>query len=72
VLSRYSVSGVLTAVGRGADTCVGAEAGKCVLVGESGEGILFSDLIREKGKVVVVFLRHLWFVPDLTLFSLRY
>jgi hypothetical protein len=51
---------------------VGAEAGKCVLVGESGEGILFSDLIREKGKVVVVFLRHLWFVPDLTLFSLRY
>lgn len=36
------------------------EAGRCTLVGESGEPVLFSDLVKERGRVVVVFLRHLW------------
>ncbi|KAK4702846.1 hypothetical protein P7C70_g3378, partial [Phenoliferia sp. Uapishka_3] len=36
------------------------EAGDCELVGESGSSVLFSTLVRERERVVVVFLRHLW------------
>ncbi|KAM0785999.1 hypothetical protein ACM66B_006817 [Microbotryomycetes sp. NB124-2] len=35
-------------------------ASKCLLVGESGQSVEFGELIRERGSVVVVFLRHLW------------
>lgn len=31
-----------------------------MLVGEDGEAVSFGELVRSRGKVVVVFLRHLW------------
>lgn len=37
-----------------------AVASQCRLVGESGEATTFGDLVRSRGRVVVVFLRHLW------------
>jgi hypothetical protein len=33
-----------------------------MLVSESGEAISFGDVVREREKVVVVFLRHMWYV----------
>ncbi|ORY54367.1 hypothetical protein BCR35DRAFT_310361 [Leucosporidium creatinivorum] len=35
-------------------------ASECRVVGESGETITFGDLVKSRGRVVVVFLRHLW------------
>ncbi|KAM0747739.1 hypothetical protein T439DRAFT_328401 [Meredithblackwellia eburnea MCA 4105] len=35
-------------------------AADCELVGESGTTVRFGDLVHERKKVVVVFLRHLW------------
>ncbi|KAK4048500.1 hypothetical protein OIV83_004668 [Microbotryomycetes sp. JL201] len=35
-------------------------ASKCLLVGESGQSVEFGELVRERGSVIVVFLRHLW------------
>ena len=35
-------------------------AGQCDLISESGAAVSFSKLVRERERVVVVFLRHLW------------
>ncbi|KAK4053600.1 hypothetical protein OIO90_003839 [Microbotryomycetes sp. JL221] len=35
-------------------------AEKCLLIGESGQQVEFGELVRERGRVVVVFLRHFW------------
>lgn len=39
-----------------------AAACQCLLAGESGETVPLGDLIKQRGKVIVVFLRHLWCV----------
>lgn len=37
------------------------DAAECMLVGESGQAVSFGDLIQQRRKVVVVFLRHMWY-----------